>query len=211
MRIFLIFLAGFGLWACKSAPKETPAPSVLDHVVLTPVRAEAVIVKLSGDEFSRRDWQESIETNLTDALEAVFSRAGTTVERAAAQDFDTLLTRAEVVLPQALRGGEIPLAGGIDHWSLGATPYREQTVLVVTHSSSKATTGHQLAEIGLGLAFANPLIPGQGENKTYAALIEGGSGDLIWVEEHTGGDARSPEGAQKIANSILERVEANGP
>lgn len=211
MRLIFCLIAGFAVAACQSAPPPVPKSGPLQKVVLAPVTVEALAKELSGAQIARPDWEQAASDQMTDALLGALARSGTKVTMGAPADFEAALARAEAVLPEATATETIPTATGPGHWSLGGLPHSGDTALIVVHKTLRTTAGHQLAEIGLGLAFANPLMPERGDSVTHVALIDGGSGRLQWVSRIEGGDARTPKGAWEIARRIVGDIEGRSP
>lgn len=211
MRFSFCLVAGFAVAACQAAPPPSPGGGPLSHLVLAPVAVEAVAVELSGVQIARPDWEQASAIHLEAALLEELAGSGTQVARGAPGDFGAVLVLAEAVLPEASAASTLPTASGPAHWSLGPLPHAGETALVVVHRAFHTTSGHRIAEIGLGLAFANPLMPDRGDSISHMALVNGGSGVVEWVTTVEGGDARTKEGAREIARRLLARIEGRTP
>ena len=163
MRLSFCLVAGFALAACQAAPPPSPRDGPLSHVVPAPVVVEAMAVELSGAQIARPDWEKGSAVQLEVALLEWLARSGTQITRGAPGDLGAVLVRAEAILPEAAAASSLPTASGPPHWSLGSLPHAGETALVVVHRASLTSSGYRITEIGLGLAFANPLMPDPGD------------------------------------------------
>ncbi|MEO0816194.1 MAG: hypothetical protein AAFX86_02695 [Pseudomonadota bacterium] len=211
MRWIFLVLAGFGLVACQSQPQPVAPPSISTSIVVLPVQAKAGSIKLSGEYAPRGDWESAIEDHLTSALIDALKALGIGVSAPSLAVPKEVSLRAEMVLPQANAFRELPTADSADEWSVGALPLSDQIVLLTVHETELKTGGHQIAQIGLGLSFANPRLPERGDTVTYLALVEGDTGTLIWTAQLSGGDARTPENAAALAARLAPLLQGQTP
>lgn len=207
LKHFCLSIAGFALAACQTAPgPAVKAAGPIERVVLAPISVKAISVELSGAEKARPEWEQADTQRLHDALVTALQGNGTKTAIGTPTDFAKAVILAEVVLPEATAANRLPTANGSGHWTLGPLPHAGDSTLFVVHQTARTTAGHQLAEIGLGLAFANPLLPDRGKTVTYFALVEGGTGVLKWADRIERGDARTEPGAQALAEQILAAI-----
>jgi hypothetical protein len=213
MLRLLVFIAGFALAACQATPTTVSPPGNPGKaaLILLPVQAEAVSIQVSGAAQPRPDWETQIARELTLALGQALSNRGIQVLQPGAVTASVPGPLLKQVLPAASRRPRLPTAQSPGHWSLAPLTLGDETVLLVFQEFAPTSWGHKVAEVGLGLAFATPVLPNRGESVTHFALVDGASGDLLSANRLAGTDPRSQAGAATTAERIAQLVAGDIP
>ncbi|HEY0165018.1 MAG TPA: hypothetical protein VGB39_06560 [Sphingomicrobium sp.] len=168
------------------------------------------------------DWTTQARDNLGNALASAQSALGNAVvqfDETPAQNpmvvnqYRSLFSAlaGSVIEYQFFRGNRLPtkVRKGQFDWSIGGEIAQipglkdADYILFITTEDHYGSTGRKMLQIAAALGGIGVTA---GVHKGYAGLINAKTGELVWLnaDAQMGGDVRTPEGAVKRVNQLLE-------
>jgi len=209
-----------GVAVCLSACQSNVAPPAAEFVrPVTPITtvdlAEIQVrlerVELSGarklDEVANQTAASNLETSVTDALVDVGIRVGQKP-----LPFESLALSRHVlrsVDPDRVDRAHVTT---LSAWAIDVPKAAERApppILIVFAEARINSSGHKLAQAGLNLTLLTPDGIDGGSGRIHAGLFDGETGDLVWATQLSRGDVTDPASAQRVADQLVARLEAD--
>jgi hypothetical protein len=231
--LLIFFLAGCAATS-QQASSGFQRPSGNYRLVVMRPDISVGVLTAGGLIEPREDWTLTARDNMLVSLKRQQAKSGGTTQvvyasSSAADDDATIsqLDRLHEAVGQAILfhkytpGGALPTKKGKFDWTLGklAVDYGAATgndYALFLYARDSFSSGGRVALQAvsmLGCIVGVCVMPGGGTQQAFASLVDLKTGNVVWFNHlvSTVGDIRTPEGADKMVEKLLESMRDSEP